>query len=276
MKSILTLLALTLSAVPTFAQQTLDFQIKYNPSTNYQQSTEQTTNSNVNYSGSEEFMKTLKDQGLTNPMDQSSSITTVTLVKTGKVGAKITFPITIEYKFTRDEKGESPIPAGTKLIGECPINGVPALTSVEAKEMGEELKEVMLTSVGTTFEQLVLPAKQMKVGDEFTQEQPLSIPLAGAALNMNIVTHYKLTSIANGMANFDLLMEYTVETDIIPEGMKANGSGTGTLVYDIANQFYNTYNIDSVLKMVMKNDNFGMDIEVKSVSKQSFLITKNL
>lgn len=45
----------------------------------------------------------------------------------------------------------------------------------------------------------------MKVVESFSQVTPLTIPMAGTSIDMEITTIYKLISLTNEMANFDLI-----------------------------------------------------------------------
>jgi hypothetical protein len=60
----------------------MTFKVQYNPETKYNQTIEQTSYNEVRYSGSDAFLKQLKDNGIQNPTITSKKSTTETLLKT--------------------------------------------------------------------------------------------------------------------------------------------------------------------------------------------------
>lgn len=271
----LQILIVTAFSFTSQSQDSLIFKVQYSPETNYAQTIEQTTHSNIKYLGSDEFLKNIKDKGISNPTITDKTSTIQTLFKTGKLTNKTDFPLTIEFLKTTSSDGKQEIPDGTLIYGHGSISSLPSLDSIVASGLDEEIKKVVLQTMQSTLSQLSLPEKRVKVGESFSTDTPLSIPIAGVTLDMTITTNYKLLSITNGIANIDISQVYTMKTTITEHTMQGTGSGKGKLSYDTLKNYYLNYQINTEMNMTLQLDNFGLDLTSKSGFVQSTVITKN-
>lgn len=274
-KIILLLLTLTQISCNSQSKDGLTFKVQYKPETKYSQTIEQTSHTDMKYSGSEEFLQKLKDKGVQNPTitDNVSKIESV--FKTGKLTDGTNFPLTLEFVKTTSSDGKKEIPDGTLIYGHGSIGNMPTLDSIVSSGLDEEFKKTLLQAMQSTFSQLSFPEKKVKVGESFSRESPLSIPIAGVTIEMAITTNYKLLSIANGIADFDVSQVYTMKSNITKYTIKATGSGNGKLLYDVSNDYYLKYQIDTEMVMNMKLDNFDLDLNSKSGFTQATVITTN-
>ena len=274
-KIILQLLTLTLLSCNSQSQDLLKFKVQYKPETKYSQTIEQTSHSDMKYSGSEEFLQKLKDKGVQNPTitDKVSKIESV--FTTGKLTDGTNFPLTMEFIKTTSSDGKKEIPDGTLIYGHGSIGNMPTLDSIVSSGLDEEFKKTLLQAMQSTFSQLSFPEKKVKIGESFSRESPLSIPIAGVTVEMAITTTYKLLSITNGIADFDVSQIYTMKSTITKYTIKATGSGKGKLLYDVSNNYYLKYQIDTEMGMNMKLDNFDLDLNSKSGFIQTTIITTN-
>ena len=274
-KIILLLLILTQISCNSRTNDELTFKVQYKPETKYSQTIEQTSHSDIKYSGSEEFLQKLKDKGVQNPAitDKKSKIESV--FKTGRLTDGINFPLTLEFIKTTSSDGKKDIPDGTLIYGHCSIGNMPTLDSIVSNDIDEEFKKSLLQAMQSTFSQLTFPEKRVKVGESFSKESPLSIPIAGVTIELTITTIYKLLSIKNGIADFDVSQVYTMKSNITKYIIKATGSGKGKLLYDASNNYYLKYQIDTEMGIKMKLDNFDLDLNTKSGFIQTTVITTN-
>ena len=276
MKKILLLILIMTSFFCTAqSKKELDFKVRYKPETNYMQSVDQNTVTTIKYAGSEDFLEKLKAKGYQKPMVTNQKSTIESVLKTGKLIDKTHFPITIEFKNTPVVDGKKIIPDATIIYGKGTLETLPSLDSIVAEGMDEGFKKGFLQSMQSMFSQLSFPDQSLNIGQSFTQESPLSIPIAGTKVDMKISTTYKLLSIANGTADFDVSQVYTINTVVTGYKLDATGNGKGKMVYDIKNNYYLKYNVDTDLKMDMKVDQFSMDLSTKSSVNQTFSISKN-
>jgi hypothetical protein len=127
----------------------------------------------------------------------------------------------------------------------------------------------------STFSQLNFPERHVKVGESFSQETSLSIPIGDKTVELIITTNYKLLSITNDMADIDISQIYTMKTKVTKYPINATGSGKGKMLYDTANNNFLKYQTDTEMEMSMKMDNFNLDLKTKSGFIQTTEITKN-
>jgi hypothetical protein len=92
---------------------------------------------------------------------------------------------------------------------------------------------------------------------------------------MTITTVYKLVSISNGMANFNITQIYTLTSQLKGVTIKAKGSGKGQMVYDIANNFYTRYQTGISMAFKAKVKNVDINVKLKSEYIQKTIISPN-
>ena len=252
----------------------LQFKIQYNPDTKYEQILDQTSHLEMKYAGEADFMQTLKDKGVQNPtiVDNHSVIESV--MKTGKLTNKTYFPLTIEFLKTTNSDNKTQIPDGTIIYGKGTINNLPTLDSITSKGLSEEYKKTIMQTMQSFFTQLNIPERKVKVGEVFDLDTPLSIPVAGMQMDMTITTTYKLLSVTNNVADFDISQVYTMKTNTTKFPMNATGTGKGKLLYDVVNNFNLKYQIDMEMSANMKIEKIELDIKSKTGMIQSARISK--
>ena len=252
----------------------LQFKIQYNPETKYDQTLDQTSHLEMKYAGEADFMQTLKDKGVQNPtiVDNHSVIESV--MKTGKLTNKTYFPLTIEFLKTTNSDNKTQIPDGTIIYGKGTINNLPTLDSITSKGLSEEYKKTIMQTMQSFFTQLNIPERKVKVGEVFDLDTPLSIPVAGMQMDMTITTTYKLLSIKNNVADFDISQVYTMKTNTTKFPMNATGTGKGKLLYDVVNNFNLNYQIDMEMSANMKIEKIELDIISKMKMLQTAKISK--
>lgn len=258
-----------------YSQDELTFKVAYKPSTKYSQTVKHTSFTEVIYSGSEEFLKTLQDRGVQNPTTTKAESTTESEFNTGKLTDGTHFPVTMKFIKTISSDGKVPIPDGTVIYGQGSIGDMPTLDSIVSPGLSEDYKINLLQAIRNTFSQISFPEKKLKIGEVFSQETPLSIPIAGVNVEMTITTNYKLVSIINSVGNFDITQAYTLKTSLTKYPIKAIGNGKGSLQYDISNSNYISYQMDTDIGIDMKLEKFNLDVKSKSGFIQTTIITKN-
>ena len=258
-----------------YSQDSVTFKTQYKPETKYIQTLEQNNYSIMKYSGSEEFIQKLNAKGIHNPTTAVSNSTTELIMQIGKLNEKSDYPITIEFQKTTSSDGKKIIPDGTIIYGHGSNGTMPQLDSIVSNGLKEDLKRTLLKSMQSTFNQLVLPEKIVKVGESFSIDTPLSMPLADVTLEMNITTNYKLESIKNDIAYFKVLQTYTVKSKITKYTINATGDGYGELEYDISKNYNLKYQVNTQLKMNVQLDKFSIDTTTDNSIIQTTRMTEN-
>jgi hypothetical protein len=205
------------------AQDSVSFTMHYLPEHRYTQSSLQKMSMRIEYSGSDSVLNALKENGMPNPVINDYEVTMKTVTTTGKLNEQKKMPITMEFTQANNQKGTVIIPKGTKMVGSVEENKMPVFNSIESKDMDESTKETFLKTFQNTLAQIPLPDKKMIAGDEFSQNIPISLPVGSVTLKMDIHTTYKLISVTDKLANFDITMKCTLNY----EEFSATGGGTG-------------------------------------------------
>ena len=152
---------------------------------------------------------------------------------------------------------------------------MPTLDSIVSKELDEEFKKTMLQTMQATFSQINIPERNVKIGDVFDIDTPLSLPIASIQLEMTITTNYKLLSIKNDIADFDINQVYTMKTNTDKFPITATGTGKGKLLYDIVNNFNLKYQIEMEMSANVKIEQIELDITSITKLAQTAKISKN-
>ncbi|MBZ4034411.1 hypothetical protein K6T82_06520 [Flavobacterium sp. 17A] len=257
------------------SNQVLDFKAGYSPESNYLQTTFNSSDYEVLYSGSEKFLDVLKQNGTTNPTKIKNAFNLETISKTGKIDKSGNFPITIEYLKSLDANGKTIIPNGTMLYGKASSSAMPVMDSIVSKGMEESFKQTIFQTVQSTFSQVILPQKKLKVGESFIQENPLTLPVAGINIEMQITTTYTLKSMNSKNGFFDVSQTYTIKMSDARFETTGAGVGKGNLIYDIPNHFISENTLGMDFDLHVKHPDFNLDMKSKSDFKQTCQITKN-
>lgn len=251
------------------------FKIQYNPETTYNQMIDQSNHLEMKYSGDAEILQKLKDKGIQNPSITDNRSVIESVLKTGKTTNKIDFPLTIEFLKTTNSDNKIAIPNGTIIYGKGTTGNMPTLDSIVSKELDEEFKKTMLQTMQATFSQINIPERNVKVGDVFDIDTPLSFPIASIQLDMTITTNYKLLSIKNDIAEFDINQVYTMKTNTDKFPITATGTGKGKLLYDIVHNFNLKYQIEMEMSANVKIEQIELDITSITKLAQTAKISKN-
>ncbi|MFH6997236.1 hypothetical protein ACHRVZ_04830 [Flavobacterium sp. FlaQc-57] len=257
------------------SNQVLDFKLRFSPQTRYDQATSTSSEFKLTYEGSEELLGALKSQGVENPTITKTSAEMESVLKTGKINAEGNFPVVIEYLKSVDANGKTIIPNGTLLYGRGSLTALPKLDSIVSKGLDETFKNTVFQIVQSTFEQLALPEKKLKVGESFTQDNPLNMPIGGLNINMSIKTTYHLKEIVGKNAFFDVDQVYTANVlDADKNNINVSGTGTGKLTYDIPNYFTNENILAMKFNFDLKKEDVTVKLNMTNTFKQKATISK--
>lgn len=261
MKSIL-LLMLALTQISVHGQTTdgFTFRVQYKPETTYTQTLEQSSHSDIKYSGSKEFLQMLKNKGVQNPTIVDKVSTTESVVKTGIMTDGTQYPLTIEFVKSTSSDGKNIIPNGTVIYGRVSNGTMPSLDSVVSAGLTVEYKKTLLQAMQSTFAQISFPEKKVKVGESFSIESPLSIPVAGVTIEMTITTTYTLLNVTNGIADINVSQTYKMKANTSKYTIKATGSGKGKMLYDDSIGTMLKYTMDTEMTADMKLEQYDLSI----------------
>jgi len=278
MKQTLAAFALAiLITINAFGQKEVLFKGVFLPERTYVMKTSTTGAMDVDFKGDDQIVSQLKAGGMTLPIkvttNQKMNITTKTGAKTNNE-----IPLVIVY----DEMTTTQVVAGKENTKPNPFENLKVDARIKADgklvvdsihgNAPPELKQTMILTMESLQNQVKFPTKPMKPGDQFDQEVPLSIPLAGnQPIRLLVKTKYKLKSIKDGKANFDLDQELVLDFNIEQTNATASGKGTGQMTYDIKDSYMIAYSSDLDMSFGMTKDK--LVIEAKGKTKTEQVIT---
>ena len=251
----------------------LILKVQYQPEKTYNISTIRGTETIITYSGQDIAMRKLKSMNIKNPTISKVKTKNDTELVTGKSLADKT-PISLTYKKTMSLDGKNEIPEGTVIQGEVVANQLPAFNSVTSGTLNSEQKNQLLESVQNTFEQFKFPEQQLKIGDQFSVNRPTSMAMEGSTIEIIITTTYKLLSIKNNIAQFELDQSYQMTPKRMDNSFVGKGIGKGKLTYDIGNMIISDYSLKTELEMNKKLDYYEFDLKTVNEFSQTTQIAK--
>ncbi len=249
--------------------------VQYQPEKTYHISTIRGTETVITYSGQDIAMRKLKSMGVKNPTISKIRTKTDAELVTGKSSADSSFQANLTYKKIMSLDGNNEIPEGTVVQGEIKSEELPAFNKVVSNTLSIDQRIQLLQTVQNTFEQFKFPEQRLKIGDQFSTDRPTSMPMEGSTIAIVVTTTYKLLSITNNLAEFELSQSYQMTPKIMDNSFTGTGSGKGQLSYDIANFLITDYSIKTELEMNKKLDYYEFDLKtVNEFSQQTKLLPK--
>jgi hypothetical protein len=271
--AILLLLALFSCSKPN-KPEGLILKVQYQPEKTYSISTIRGTETVITYSGQDIAMRKLKSMRIKNPTISKVKTKTDTELVSGKRSADKSFPVSLTYKKTMSLDGKNEIPEGSVVEGEITGDQLPTFSKVSSGTLSIDQRIQLLQTVQTTFEQFKFPEQRLKIGEQFSTDRPMEMAMEGSTIDIVVTTTYKLISIKNDIAQFDLSQSYQMTPKIMNNSFTGNGSGKGKLTYDITNCLITDYSIKTELEMNKKLDYYEFDLKTINEFSQTTQIGK--
>jgi len=263
------LLLIQFSCSKPIKPEGLIMKVQFQPEKSYNISTIRGTETVITYSGQDIALRKLKSMRIKNPTISKVKTKTNTELATGKRSADESYPVSLTYKKTMSLDGKNEIPEGTVIQGEISGDQLPTFSKVVSGTLNIDQKIQLLQSVQSTFEQFKFLEQRLKIGDQFSTNRPMSMPMEGSTIEIVVTTTYKLLSIKNGMAQFELSQSYQMTPKIMDNSFTGSGSGKGQLSYDIANCLITDYSIKTELEMNKKLDYYEFDLKTLNEFSQT-------
>ena len=283
MKKIGLLALMCFSLTQVKAQNGVVLKVKYLPNHNYQTSVNIDVKFNVNLTGDQQLLDKLNSQGITNPVNANLSVGLNGDTKTGAMGADKTFPLTMDYKISNisvSANGKDlPIPPKVtekdlKVVGHVSQDWKLHLDSAEGKKIVDSTEKKMQQMMDLFQKQVQFPEKPLKPGDTFTQGSPMDIPVAqGQSMHIDAGITYKLVSISDGKAYFDMVPNFSMNFQIKTIIINVSGTGTGKMVYDVKNNF--PLSKEGTINMKIKETSDKLSVDGTAVINTKYTGTIN-
>jgi len=243
------------------AQDAVLFKMQQMPNHKYTSEIGMGMDIHVNMTGNQAILDKLKAKGVTMPVAVKLNISGNMNMSTGKAAADNSFPVMVALglqDLSIDFNGQKIEPLkgkdiDVKVFGHNEADGTMVADSsfVNGKKDTARSSSNMLSAFK---KQVKFPDHPLKVGDSFTHEAPINLPsttkLGINATKTLVKTTYKLISIADGKAYFDVAQDLDIEMTIKGLNASITGGGTGKLVYSIKDSY--PLSLDNTVNMKLK------------------------
>lgn len=245
-------------------QDSVTLEIQYKPETKYSYTSEQTFQSVIKYTGKQKALQELKKRGIQNPGIINKKIKVHANLKTGKLDDESYVPVKVEYTRTLTDDGQEQLPINATIHGKSLSNQPPVFDIVIAEDLDKKYKLALLESWQHTFSQLSFSGEKVKIGKQITVESPYSLPMEGSKIEMTVQTVYRLISIKDGIADFDISQQYTMNPRLMDNSFNGTVKGEGHLVYDISNRIALNYTLNTEMELHKNLDSFEFELITRS------------
>ena len=244
------------------------YKVGYTPNTNYEMTMIQLSKNQIKYFGSEDFINKLSEQGISNPMYSIDSTHTKTLVNTGDL-LEDRFSVIMETIEEFRSDGRQSLPVNTKIFGTAKQGNFPVMDSINSDEMTDSKKKTFLKVINSTMSQLNVTPRKISKGSKFIERDTIRIPVDNFNLSILSLSKYTVNDITNGKALMSIEIDFSLlfESEI-PFNAAATGSGLGNIVYDVANTFFDEYELESSIMISIEIENILMEVNTESLYKQ--------
>jgi len=284
MKKTYLLALLCLPFVQLKAQDGVVFKVKYLPNHDYQVGVKVGIKLNATVTGSQQVTDFLSAQGITQPVNVEVNVGMNGDSKTGSTGADGSFPLNMNYKITDfglNVNGKpAPLPttvAGKSfsLVGRITSDTQIHLDSAMGKKLDDSTEKKMQQMMTMLQKQIKFPEKALKPGDTFTENTPIgNIPVKGGSdVKAEAGVTYKLVSISDGKAYFDMIPHFSMSFTIKTLSVSITGEGSGKMVYSIKDNF--PLSKDATFNMKIKVTSDKINVDATAVITSSYTATVN-
>lgn len=268
MNRLLLLLAASLLAVAALsAQDAVLLKGPYQPDSKYKYSITRNASLNIQFNADSSVLNRMKSKGVANPLTENDTIRSEAIITTGDSTAGGRFPLTSEISFINKN-----IPPGEKMVlyGSATASTTPDLDSmaiIPSSKESDAVKEQLFQVLRNMFRYTQPPDRPFHIGDTASGDIMMPMNLFGIQMKLKIHSLYKLISIENNIASFD--MDYAISMDITgSQNVIANGngggSGKGNFTYDVVNKYFpfNESNIQMQAMMQFYNPAENQNIKM--------------
>ena len=261
-------------------KQEIKFDSKIKPNLVYNMNFLTESKTVIDFEGPKEKLEKIKASGIVLPIVSKSKSKFITKTTTGSLNENNTFKAKIEYgdiestekSNGEEKKSKSPV-SGLIILGQYNENNSFQVDTMISQTLDENLKNTLKKSLEGIQSQIKFPENPMKVGDDFEQKIPMTIPIAGLPpVQVIITTNYKLIVIKEGKAIFAINQTVALAMESEQFDIKAYGGGAGKAEFDI-NQTYLTKNETNLdLNLVVNVNDLVVKVKIKTKSKQVVII----
>ena len=249
------------------------FSVKIKPEQKYTLETKNSYQTEVRYEGKEKAMNKLRSMGIKNPNGMSRNSQSEMVLKTEKALDNY-IPVKLEIVKSTGSNGQPEISQGISVNGESVNGNMPEFSSIATAKPSGVDEKAFLQAIQNNFSRLTLPEKRLNIGEQFTVESALTIPMEKSHVEIAVSTIYKLVNVTNGLANFDITQNYEMNQLRMDNSFAGTGGGRGKLVYSADKNMVTSFEMKSNLEMNKKLENFLFILKTNSEFAQKIEVSK--
>lgn len=223
--------------------QKILFKPELKPNAVYKITQENSTTSEVTYKGNEEFIRKMKEKGLTSPTISStksllrSTMQTFALQKDNRFRMQTEF---IEITSSEGDSIKNPL-MGIKIYATGDKNLNIVVDSIIGTT-NQDLKAAISQGAEQSSAQNIYPDKKMKLGESFEKTIPFKYNIAsGKDILVQIINTYRLDTLEKEFAVFHIDQKIKMDMTVSDHDINVQGGGTGRIVYDLVNKTNRLY-----------------------------------
>ncbi len=239
------------------------FSVKIKPEQKYVVTTQNSFETEVKYVGKEKAMNKLRNMGIKNPNVTSRQSQSEMVLTTNKELDSY-IPAKLEIVKSTGSNGQAEISQGICVNGESVGGNMPEFTSIASGKPSGVDEKAFLQAIQNNFSRLTLPEKRLNIGEQFIVESLLTIPMEKSHVEIAVSTVYKLVSVANGLANFDISQNCEMNQLRMDNSFTGTGGGSGKLVYSAEKNMVTLFEMKSNLEINKKLENFLFILKTNS------------
>jgi len=257
-----------ISIQQTVAQNEVLFQVKYKPNKTY--ITEMVNNMQMDMNVDSAKKKQTESTGMKPPMHVNMLQEMTLSTKTGAVAPDKRIPLTMTYdkldvSMTMNGK-EMKQPnkfVGMQIKGYASEEGKVNIDAIEGNS-DTATKAALQKMISEVLRNVEFPNKAMRIGDTFTQEVPMEMPMNGTTLNMLTNLTYTLKEVKESQAFFDYTQSLSLNFEVANGNTTATGSGSGTMIYDMPANYITGSTGDMIMDINMQMGVMLMKMKLKA------------
>jgi len=249
MRKIVFVVLLLITNTQIKAQTSVLFRIKYIPYHTYSATTKMGMNIEMDYDGDPQTLKQMKASGAKLPIIMKVETNLISDLKTRAFNLNHEVPFTMSIQQSKPQltiNGQAtPVPdaASNQVIyGKYAQSGKIGIDAILGKTLTDSAKAAVMGLIKNIQANVEFPKLPLKVGDSFAQESDMDVPIPGFDAKMVMKITYKLLSITNGKATFNMDFLTAIDKKSAAAGMDMKGTGNGKFVYDIGANYAESMN----------------------------------
>jgi hypothetical protein len=232
-----------------YSQQSIEFKVKFLPSTTYIEHYLSLSESLVTLNGPEKFLKNLEKDSIPNPAVLLEGLNKEVHITTGKTNSSGMIPIVWDYvRFQLGNNNKSNM-EGTKIYATYLEDNIPQIDSIVKIGAPTLTKEKMPENLKKVFSEIDYPRAKLNIGESFHYTMPMFVSVDKTLIPFEVSLTYTLKSIENSYAYLSVSMDYNLLPKKFEFKITYEAEGSGIMKYDINRNYIIHSTTDTYLNL---------------------------